>query len=157
MDQVAGSVVAPLLTTATTAYLRVSLYGAGTKARSGVKLFDGLIRKPVAVINTLLLGLRITSVPRMPIVCGANAWSAKIVEPEAGNGIFTVVTRLLLESLTSIATVVALVLSLFTYSVVVYPFVPSKSMYWRAAGVSNGNTDSKSGRVELWFRNVTSA
>ena len=72
-----------------------NLYGAGTKARRGVKLFVGLTRKPVTVSKTLLFGLRNTSVPRIPIVCGAATCSVNIVDPDAGKGIFTVVIRLL--------------------------------------------------------------
>ena len=68
-----------------------------------MKLFVGLIRKPVTASKTLLLGLRITSVPRIPIVWGATASSVNIVEPEPAKGIFTVVIRLLFVLTTSIA------------------------------------------------------
>ena len=122
-----------------------------------MKLSVGLTRKPVTVSKTLLLGLRNTSVPRMPIVCGAMTCSVNNVDPEAAKVIGTVVIRLLVTLTTSINAVVGLMLVLVTYIVVVYPLVPSKSMYWREAGVSNGNTDSKSGRAELWFRSTTSA
>ena len=92
-----------------------------------MKLFVGLIRKPVTASKTLLLGLRITSVPRIPIVCGATICSVNIVDPDAAKGIFTVVIRLLVVLITSIAAVVGLRLVLVTYIVVVYPLVPSKS------------------------------
>ena len=94
-----------------------------------MKLFVGLIRNPVAVVKTALLGVRKTSVPRMPIVWGATTCSVKIEDPEPARGMLTVFNRMLFVDITSIATIVGLILVLVTYMVVVYPLVPSKSIY----------------------------